>query len=102
MRKYRERLFGGPRHAAPLLERNLTWLAFVPAQARALWRRMADRHVATKGEEFGVRAGESIVDAINSVAIWLREEVEPRPANPILRKHGAACHVRQHPPRGPS
>jgi hypothetical protein len=74
MLKYRERLFGGPRHAAPLLDRTLTWITFVPAEARALWRRMADRHVSSKGEEFGVRAAEGIVDAIYSVAAWLREE----------------------------
>ena len=84
MRKYRERLFGGPRHAAPLLERTLTWVAFVPAEARALWRRMDDRHVATKGDEFGVRAAEGIVDAIYSVAAWLREEhlIPPDAARP--------------------
>jgi len=74
MLKYRERLFGGPRHAAPLLERSLTWIAFVPAEGRALWRRIADRHLSTNGDEFGVRAAESIVDAIYSVAAWLREE----------------------------
>jgi len=74
MLKYRERLFGGPRHAAPLLDRRLTWIGFVPAEARALWRRMADRHVSTNGDEFGVRAAEGIVDAIYSVAAWLREE----------------------------
>jgi hypothetical protein len=74
MLKYRERLFGGPRHAAPLLDRSLTWVTFVPAEARALWRRMADRNVSTNGEEFGVRAAEGIVDAIYSVAAWLREE----------------------------
>ena len=74
MLKYRGRLFGGPRHVAPLLDRTLTWIAFVPAEARALWRRMADRHVSTNGEEFGVRAAEGIVDAIYSVAAWLREE----------------------------
>lgn len=74
MIKYRERLFGGPRPRAPLLDRTVTWTAFVPAEARALWRRMADRHVSTEGGEFGVRAAEGIVDAIYSVAAWLREE----------------------------
>ena len=51
MLKYRERLFGGPRHAVPLLDAKLTWDAFVPAEARALWRTMADRHVSSKGQE---------------------------------------------------
>ena len=74
MLKYRERLFGGLQHAVPLLDRKLTWDAFVPAEARALWRRMADRNVASKGHEFGVRAAEGVVDAIYSVAAWLREE----------------------------
>lgn len=35
---------------------------------------MADRHISTKGAEFGVRAAERLVDAICSVAAWLREE----------------------------
>jgi hypothetical protein len=74
MLEYQERLFGGPRHAVPLLDAKLTWDAFVPAEARALWRRMADRHVASKGAEFGVRAAEGVVDAIYSVAAWLREQ----------------------------
>lgn len=66
MVKYRERLFGGRRQASPLLDRDLSWIAFVPAEARALWRRMADRHVASKGREFGVRAAEGVVDAISN------------------------------------
>jgi hypothetical protein len=74
MLKYRERLFGGARHAVALLDAQLTWAAFVPGEARALWRRMADRHLSSKGEEFGVRAAEGVVDAIYSVAAWLREE----------------------------
>jgi hypothetical protein len=74
MANYRARLFGGPGNAAPLLDPRLTWSAFVPAEARALWRRMADRHVSSQGKEFGVRAAEGVVDAIYSVAAWLREE----------------------------
>ena len=46
----------------------------MPAEARALWRRMADRHVASKGAEFGGRAAEGVVDAIYRVAAWLRGE----------------------------
>lgn len=74
MRKYRERLFGSRRHAAPLLDAQLPWTALTPAEARALWRRMADRHLASNGEEFGVRAAEGVIDAIYSVSAWLREE----------------------------
>ena len=73
MLKYRDRLFGGRRQASPLLDRELSWVAFVPAEARALSRTMADRHVSSKGAEFGVRAAEDVVDAIYSVAAWLRE-----------------------------
>jgi hypothetical protein len=69
MRTYHERLFGGPRHGAPLLDRQLTWTAFVPAEARGLWRRMADRHVSSEGDEFGVRAAEGIIDAIYAVSM---------------------------------
>lgn len=74
MRKYRERLFGSRRHAAPLLDAQLPWTALTPAEARALWRRMADRHLASNGEEFGVRAAEGVIDAIYSVSARLREE----------------------------
>ena len=35
---------------------------------------MADWHVSSKGREYGVRAAEGVVDAIFSVAAWLREE----------------------------
>jgi len=72
--KYCERLFGGKRHVTGLLDPSLAWTEFVPAEARALWRKMADRHAASRGAEFGVRAAEGMVDAIYSVAAWLREE----------------------------
>ncbi len=74
MVKYRECMFGGKRHPTGLVNPSLTWTEFVPAEARALWRKMADRHVASRGKEFGVRAAEGTVDAIYSVAAWLREE----------------------------
>jgi hypothetical protein len=74
MVKYCERLFGGRRHVTGLLEPSLAWTEFVPAEARALWRKMADRCAASRGAEFGVRAAEGMVDAIYSVASWLREE----------------------------
>ena len=35
---------------------------------------MADRHVASNREEFGVPPAEGVIDAIYSVASWLREE----------------------------
>src|SRR5688572_20489891 len=73
MLKYRERLFGGPLHATPLLDAKLTCDPFVPPEARARWRRMADRHVASKDREFGVRAAERVVDAISNDA-----RVDPR------------------------
>jgi hypothetical protein len=59
MLEYQERLFGGPRHAVPLLDAKLTWDAFVPAEARALWRRMADRMSPAKARnlEFGHGGG---------------------------------------------
>ena len=73
MVKYRDRLFGGSRHVG-LIDPDLTWSEFVPAEARALWRKMADRHMATRGEEFGVRAAEGVIDSLYSVAAWFREE----------------------------
>jgi integrase len=40
----------------------------------------ADRHAGSGGTEFGVRAADGIVDALYSVAAWLREE-QHIPAN---------------------
>ena len=74
MVKYRERLFGGNRQVTGLIDPSLPWTEFVPAEARALWRKLADRHAASRGAELGVRAAEGIVDAIYSVAAWLHEE----------------------------
>ena len=74
MVKYRMRLFGTRPGATPLIDPALTWIALEPKDVRALWRRLADRHVEARGKEYGVRAAEGIVDAIYSVAAWLREE----------------------------
>ena len=72
--KYGDRLFGSARHVVGLIDQDLTWSELVPAEARALWRKMADRHMATRGQEFGIRAAEGVIDALYSVAAWLREE----------------------------
>jgi hypothetical protein len=74
MVKYRTRIFGTRPGATPLIDPTLTWVALEPKDLRALWRRLADRHVEARGKEYGVRAAEGIVDAIYSVAAWLREE----------------------------
>lgn len=74
MKKYRERRFGGRRNAVGLVDASMPWIDFTAAEARALWRRMADRHVASRGKKFGVDAAEGIVDSIYSVASWLRKE----------------------------
>ncbi len=72
--KYRNRLFDSNGSAAPLLDPSLGWSALEPKDIRSLWRTMADRYTQTGGKEFGVRAAEQMVDAIYSVAAWLREE----------------------------
>lgn len=74
MVKYEGRLFGGPKCPRRLIDPDTTWVSFVPAEARALWRKLADLHLASGGTEFGVRAAEGIIDSIYSVAAWLRAE----------------------------
>ena len=74
MLKYRRRLFEAEHGSTPLLEPSLCWDALEPKIIRSLWRTMADRNVLAGGKEFGVRAAEQIVDAVYSVAAWLREE----------------------------
>jgi hypothetical protein len=48
MMKYRDRLFGSARHVVVLIDPNLTWSDLVPSEARALWRKMADRRLARR------------------------------------------------------
>ena len=74
MVKYRARLFGLGRHAASLIDPSLRWTDLTPSDVRALWRKMADRFVVAGGREFGVRAAEGVIDALYSVAAWLRDE----------------------------
>src|SRR5919202_5101471 len=74
MVKYRAHLFGIQSGTTPLIDPTLAWVALERKDAGALWRKLADRHVETRGQEYGVRAAEGIVDAIDSVAAWLREE----------------------------
>ena len=74
MLKYRERLFGAADGAPPLIDPSLSWAALEAKHTRAMWRRMAARYLETEGREFGLRAAEGIIDALYSVASWLREE----------------------------
>jgi len=74
MIKYKARLFGEKPGRAPLIRPDLTWAGLQLRDVRSLWRTMADRYVASEGDEFGLRVTERLVDAIFSVASWLREE----------------------------
>ena len=74
MLKYRERLFGAAGGAPPLIDPSLPWTALEAKHTRAMWRKMASRYLETEGREFGLRAAEGIIDALYSVASWLREE----------------------------
>jgi hypothetical protein len=73
MVKFRDRLFGIG-GAEPLIDASLPWTAIESKHARALWRTIIDRYVRARGQEFGPRAAENFVDAIYSVAAWLRAE----------------------------
>ena len=74
MLKYRERLFGAAGGGPPLIDPSLPWTALEAKHTRAMWRKMASRYLETEGREFGLRAAEGIIDALYSVASWLREE----------------------------
>jgi hypothetical protein len=88
---YESRLFGLKPGTKSLINREITWADLQLRDARALWRTMADRYVRTDGREFGIRIAEQLVDAIFSVASWLREEshIAPDVARPPdgWRKH---------------
>lgn len=81
---YESRLFGLKPGTRPLISPVITWRDLHLRDIRALWRTMADHFVRTEGREFGVRVAEQIVDAIFSVASWLREEshIAPDVARP--------------------
>ena len=81
---YESRLFGLKPRTKPLINPDITWRDLQVRDIRALWRTMADRYVRTNGREFGIRVAEQLVDAIYSVASWLREEshISPDAARP--------------------
>ena len=82
---YESRLFGLKPGTRPLINPQLTWKELHLRDIRALWRTMADAYVRTDGREFGIRVAEQIVDALYSVASWLREEshIAPDVARPL-------------------
>ena len=84
MGHYESRLFGLKPGTRPLIKPEITWRALQLRDIRALWRTMADHYVRTEGREFGIRVAEQIVDALFSVASWLREEshIAPDAARP--------------------
>jgi hypothetical protein len=81
---YESRLFGLKPGTKPLINPEITWAVLQQRDVRALWRTMAERYVRTDGREFGIRIAEQLVDAIFSVASWLREEshIAPDSARP--------------------
>jgi hypothetical protein len=74
MQTFVKRLFGVPGESSALIEPSLTWEAVNPASIRALRTEMGTRHLASDRKDFGPRAAELLVDAIYSVAAWLRAE----------------------------
>lgn len=81
---YETRLFGLKPGTRPLISPEITWRELQLRDVRALWRTMADHFARTEGREFGIRVAEQIVDALFSVASWLREEshIAPDAARP--------------------
>ncbi len=84
MTLYESRLFGLKPATRPLINPQLTWRGLHLRDIRALWRTMADHYVRTDGRDFGIRVAEQLVDALFSVASWLREEshIAPDVARP--------------------
>lgn len=84
MAQYESRLFGLKPATRPLINPATAWRDLQLRDVRALWRTMADHYVRTEGREYGVRVAEQIVDAIFSVASWLREDshIAPDAARP--------------------
>jgi hypothetical protein len=78
-RRYRDmvamskRLFGDD-GMTPLIDSELSWDEFSVAEIRALRRVMAMRYLASGGKEFGMRKAEVFIDAIHTVAAFLREQ----------------------------
>ena len=81
---YESRLFGLKPGTTQLIKPEIAWRALQLRDIRVLWRTMADHYVRTEGREFGIRVAEQIVDALFSVASWLREEshIAPDVARP--------------------
>jgi len=72
-RRYREMLALRDVLFAPaMLDPNLTWADLRHAHVVALWRHMADIHKENP-DRLGPRRAEVVVDALYSVASWLRE-----------------------------
>jgi hypothetical protein len=69
-----KRLFGESGEERRLIDPELAWDAFDAQALRALRREMAKRYLASKGEQFGMRIAEVLIDAIYSVAAFLRED----------------------------
>jgi hypothetical protein len=80
-RRYRDmvgmskRLFGDD-GTARLIDPETTWNDFGVSAIRAMRREMAARYLASGGKEFGMRKAEVFIDAIYTVASFLREQGE--------------------------
>lgn len=70
---YRDRLFGVPGRYDQLINPLMTWDEFDADEATALGRRIADAHLASGRTQFGPRVAEQIIDAVYTVASYLRQ-----------------------------
>jgi hypothetical protein len=84
---YRDRLFGVPGGRKALIEPSLTWVELQVRHVRVLWRSLADAYRRSGGKRYGPRVAEQMVDAIYTVASWLREE-QRIPTNAALHPPG--------------
>jgi hypothetical protein len=91
-RRYRDmvamtkRLFGDVRKGIEqLINPDMSWDTFGPAAIRELRREMARRYLASNGRQFGMRKAEVLIDAIYTVAAFLRQEghIAPTAAVPL-------------------
>ena len=69
-----KRLFGESGGGPRLIDPETSWEAFDAQALRKLRREMAKRYLASNGDQYGMRIAEVLIDAIYTVATFLRQD----------------------------
>ena len=86
MQLFRDRLFGDAGDPGPLVDPRQPWEALTAGTAQTLWRTIANRHLASDRRDYGPRAAEQLVDALYTVAAWLRQAGKIAPTAALPRE----------------